>query len=273
MSDAPPNDWLGLHQRTCVVTGAGGGIGRAIAVSFAKAGANVVLVERNAASAADTAHAVAAVSDRDPLVITADVSVAASVELAAQVCSRTTGGCDILVNNAALLRPGPLESLSLDEWNALLAVNLNGYFLCSQIFGRAMRTKGKGAIVHIASISGAHPQGFSGAYSVSKAGVVMLSKQIATEWGDARIRSNVVSPGMVETPMSESFYAVEGVRERRSAVIPQGRIGTPQDMADAVLFLASDRASYISGQEITVDGGYSGMLMNLVPRPGYDQSK
>ena len=273
MSDAPPNDWLGLHQRTCVVTGAGGGIGRAIAVSFAKAGANVVLVERNAASAADTAHAVAAVSDRDPLVITADVSVAASVELAAQVCSRTTGGCDILVNNAALLRPGPLESLSLDEWNALLAVNLNGYFLCSQIFGRAMRTKGKGAIVHIASISGSHPQGFSGAYSVSKAGVVMLSKQIATEWGCVRIRSNVVSPGMVETPMSESFYAVEGVRERRSAVIPQGRIGTPQDMADAVLFLASDRASYISGQEITVDGGYSGMLMNLVPRPGYDQSK
>ena len=76
---------------------------------------------------------------------------------------------------------------------------------------------------------------------------------------------------MVETPMSESFYAVEGVRERRSAVIPQGRIGTPQDMADAVLFLASNRASYISGQEITVDGGYSGMLMNLVPRPGYDQ--
>jgi NAD(P)-dependent dehydrogenase (short-subunit alcohol dehydrogenase family) len=126
-------------------------------------------------------------------------------------------------------------------------------------------------MVHVASIAGSHPQGFSGAYSVSKAGIVMLSRQIATEWGPHGIRSNVVSPGLVETPMSAPFYAAPGVRARREAVVPAGRIGQPDDIADAALFLASPRASYISGDEITVDGGYTRMLMGLIPRPGFDQ--
>ncbi len=142
--------------------------------------------------------------------------------------------------------------------------------MCAQAFGRQMRDKGTGAIVHIASISGSHPQGQSSAYSASKAGIIMLSQQLATEWGPAGIRSNVVSPGMIETPLTRAIYDTPGVRERRSAVVPVCRIGQPRDIADAVLFLASRRASYINGAELTVDGGYTRMLMNLIPRPGYD---
>ncbi len=169
-----------------------------------------------------------------------------------------------------MLRPGGLEDLSLAEWNAVLSVNLTGYFLCAQIFGRHMRKLGRGSLVHVASIAGSHAQAQSGAYSVSKAGVIMLSRQLASEWGPQGIRSNVVSPGMVITPMSQSFYDTPGVTERRTAVVPARRIGMPQDIADAILFLASDRSSYVNGDEITVDGGYANMLMNLVPRPGFE---
>ena len=118
---------------------------------------------------------------------------------------------------------------------------------------------------------GQQREGFSGAYSVSKAGVLMLSRQLAVEWGPRGVRSNVMSPGLVRTPMSESFYRAPGVAERRSAAIPVGRIGTPEDMAEVVLFLASDRAGFVNGQEIIVDSGFEHMLMSLVPRPGFER--
>lgn len=156
----------------------------------------------------------------------------------------------------------------------VLSVNLTGYFLCAQAFGAHMRAdmQGRGgALVHIASIAGSHATGFGGAYSVAKAGIIMLSRQLATEWGGDGIRSNVVSPGMILTPMSEAFYEDPEIVRRRSAVIPAGRIGRPEDVAEAVLFLASDRAAYITGDEITVDGGFARGLMGLIPRPGYDK--
>jgi NAD(P)-dependent dehydrogenase (short-subunit alcohol dehydrogenase family) len=260
--------WLRLEDRTCVVTGAGGGIGRATALAFAAAGARVVLIECDEATLAITAEQVAAQGGHKPIVIACDVSDQASVEAAGEKAERAAGRCHILVNNAGILRPGALASITLAEWNVLMSVNLTGYFLCAQAFGRQMLADSGGAIVHIASIAASEPQGASSAYSVSKAGVAMLSRLIALEWGP-RVRSNVVSPGLVETPMSQAFYQVEGVRERRSAATAAKRIGSPQDIADAVLFLASVRASYITGQELIVDGGFSQMLMSLVPRPGY----
>jgi NAD(P)-dependent dehydrogenase (short-subunit alcohol dehydrogenase family) len=156
------------------------------------------------------------------------------------------------------------------EWNATLAVNLTGYFLCAQTFGRQMLERGQGSIVHVASIAGQHPQAFSGAYSISKAGVSMLSRQLALEWGPTGIRSNVVSPGLIRTPMSEPFYRTPGVAERRGAIVPLGRVGAPPDIADVVVFLAGDRAAYVTGQEITVDGGFGQVLMSTVPRPGFE---
>jgi NAD(P)-dependent dehydrogenase (short-subunit alcohol dehydrogenase family) len=260
--------WLGLEGRTCVVTGAGGGIGRATALAFAAAGTRVVLIDRDEANLATTAERVAAQSGHEAVAVACDVADGASVEAAGEKAERAAGRCDILVNNAGILRAGALASLTLADWNAIMSVNLTGYFLCAQAFGRQMLAASGGAIVHIASIAASEPQGASGAYSVSKAGVAMLSRLIALEWGP-RVRSNVVSPGLVETPMSQAFYAVEGVRERRSAATPAKRIGKPQDIADAVLFLASDRASFVTGQELLVDGGFAQMLMSLVPRPGY----
>uniref|UniRef100_UPI0035673595 SDR family NAD(P)-dependent oxidoreductase n=1 Tax=Actibacterium sp. TaxID=1872125 RepID=UPI0035673595 len=173
------------------------------------------------------------------------------------------------VNNAGILRPGPLDDLALNDWRRMLEVNLNGCLIAAQAFGKQMIAKGAGALVHIASISASQPQPFSGAYSPGKAAVSMLSRQLAYEWGPKGVRSNVVSPGLVLTPLSEAFYADATVKSAREALVPVGRIGRPQDMADASLFLASPRASYINGQEIVVDGGLSQTLMGTVPRPGY----
>jgi NAD(P)-dependent dehydrogenase (short-subunit alcohol dehydrogenase family) len=133
-----------------------------------------------------------------------------------------------------------------------------------------MLERGRGSLVHVASIAGQHPQAFSGAYSVGKAGVAMLSRQLALEWGPSGIRSNVVSPGLVRTPMSEAFYNAPGVAERRAAIVPSRRVGAPADIAEVVVFLASDRAAYVTGQEIAVDGGFGQVLMSMVPRPGFD---
>ena len=200
-----------------------------------------------------------------------DIAEPSSV-IAAERASRTIGPCDILVNNAGMLLPGSLATVPLEDWNRLLAVNLTGYLLCAQAFGKPMIERGRGAMVHTASIAGSNAQAFSGAYSVSKAGVLMLSRQLAVEWGPHGVRSNVLSPGLVRTPMSESFYQAPGVMERRAAAIPLGRVGTPQDMAQVVLFLASDRAGFVNGQEIIVDGGFEHMLMSLVPRPGFERA-
>lgn len=262
--------WLGLNGRTVAITGAGGGIGRAMAISFALAGAKLALLDKSLADASKTEKEVNAVAGCKPLVMTCDVSDATSVAAAAEASLGELGPCDVLINNAGLLRPGALDTLSFSEWNAVLSVNLTGYLLCAQAFGAQMRSSGKGAFVHVASIAGSHPQPVSGAYSVSKSGVIMLSRQLAVEWGPFGIRSNVVSPGLVETPMSQAFYDAPGIRETRSGRVPLRRIGAPQDIADAALFLASDRAAYVTGDEVTVDGGYGRMLMGMIPRPGYD---
>jgi NAD(P)-dependent dehydrogenase (short-subunit alcohol dehydrogenase family) len=269
MTGQDSSDWLGLSGRVCVVTGGGGGIGRATAVSFANAGARVAAIDRDERGLEATQADLRKLGDGH-LVTRCDTTSAESVTAASEAIEKSLGPCNVLVNTAAILRPGALDTLSLAEWNSVLAVNLTGYFLCAQTFGRQMRAHRRGSLVHIASIAGSNAQGQSGAYSVSKAGVIMLSRQLANEWGPHGIRSNVVSPGMVITPMSQAFYDTPGVTERRSAVVPMRRVGMPQDMADVILFLASDRASYVNGDEIMVDGGYANMLMNLVPRPGFE---
>lgn len=269
MTGMESSDWLGLSGRVCVVTGGGGGIGRATAISFAKAGARVAAIDRDERGLEATLAELRKLGEGH-LVAGCDTTSTESVNAASEKIEKSLGPCSVLVNTAAILRPGALDTLTLAEWNAVLAVNLTGYFICAQAFGRQMRTLGRGSLVHVSSIAGSNAQGQSGAYSVSKAGVIMLSRQLANEWGPHGIRSNVVSPGMVITPMSQAFYDTPGVTERRSAVVPMRRVGMPQDMADAILFLASDRAGYVNGDEIMVDGGYANMLMNLVPRPGFE---
>lgn len=263
------SSWLGLEGRTCAVTGGGGGIGQAVAKEFARDGANVVLLDLDVALCAQVVAEITEAGG-SATALTCDVTDDASVADAAKAAEGAFGGCDILVNNAGILRPGKLEELSMADWQTLLDINLSGYMRCAQAFGRGMLERGRGALVHVASIAASEPQAFSGAYSPSKAAVVMLSRQMAFEWGPQGVRSNVVSPGLVRTPLSEAFYQAPGVLEQRSAAIPTRRICKPEDIADASAFLASDRAAHINGQEIVVDGGLSQTLMSTVPRPGFE---
>ena len=250
------SDWLGIAGRHAVVTGAGSGIGRACAEALAAAGAEVIAVDRDPSALAGTGIATESCDISDE----ADVT-----ELA-----RRVGACDILVNAAGIIRPGALSDVDLADWNALIAVNLTGYLLTSRSFAPAMAGRGGGSLVHVASISGTHPQANSGAYSASKAALIVMSQQLALELGPQGIRSNTVSPGMVRTPMTEQYYAVPGVTERRGAAVPLGRVAGPEDIADVVAFLASDRARYVSGADIVVDGGFTTTLMSWVPRPGFE---
>ena len=255
--------WLGLEGKIAVVTGAGGGIGKAIAAAFAEQGARVAVLDIDPMGAKSCADEIGG------LPIACDVTDAAAVAQAVDQVETGLGIVDVLVNNAAFLSPGNLDGVDIGAWQKMLDVNLTGYLRCSQAFGRAMLARGAGALVHVGSISGHNQQAFSNAYSASKAGVSMLSRQLAFEWGPRGLRSNVVSPGLVRTALSEAFYADPETKAAREKVVPLRRIGRVEDIAEAVLFFASDRASYISGQEVIVDGGYNQTLMSHVPRPGY----
>lgn len=260
--------WLNLQGKVCVITGAVGGIGQAIAEGFLNSGAKVALLDLDE----NKINALATKLDptmKNILPIKCDILQADNIIKAKNDIISKWKRCDTLVNNAGILRPNELSKISIDDWNSLLDVNLTGSLLCAQTFGEALKDT-SGSIVHISSISGSHPQPYSGAYSASKAAMIMLSQQLAFEWGEFGVRSNVVSPGMIRTPLSEGFYSNEKSKQKRESVVPLKRIGVGEDIANVVLFLASQRASYISGQEMVVDGGFSQTLMSHIPRPGYD---
>lgn len=261
-------NWLGLKDKCVVITGGSGGIGQACVEAFFRAGARVVALDRTADSAQSVAQSVDPSGQR-ALGLGCDISDKSAIAAAAAQVQSEYGGADMVINNAGILRPAPLEDVSEADWATLLQVNLNGSLWVAQAFGKQMMAKGAGALVQIASIAGTQPQPMSGAYSASKSAALMMIRQLAYEWGPKGLRANSVSPGLVLTPLSEAFYADPKVKQARESMVPSGRIGTPEDMADAALFLASDRASYINGQDIVVDGGLSQTLMGLVPRPGF----
>lgn len=259
------SDWLGIAGRSAAVTGAGSGIGRACALALAAQGATVWALDRDESTLSGTVAAGAA----QGLALSAcacDVTDASSVKGAAT----QIGAVDVLVNAAGIGRPGSLVDLDLADWHALLDVNLTGYLRTTQAFAPSMIERGSGSLVHVASISAVNAQPHSGAYSASKAAVVLLSQQLAFELGPSGVRSNTVSPGLVRTPMTEAYYQAPGVAERRDAAVPLRRVALPEDIADVVVFLASDRSRYISGADLVVDGGFATTLMSTVPRPGYD---
>lgn len=262
------NSWLGLEDKVVVVTGAAGGMGQEICRELSKQKAKVVLLDLNIDGASKLAQELKDEYQLENLALKIDTTNEEDVQNAVDEVVKTFGRVDVLVNTAAMLRGCPLEDLPLDEWKQTLDINLTGYFLVSQRFGRQMIEQKKGSMVHISTIASIFPETYSAAYSSTKAGVNMLSRQMAAEWGQFGVRSNCVMPCFVKTPLSASFYEDKEVEEGRKRLTASRRIGNTMDIANAVLYLASDRSEYTNGHELAVEGGFGIMMGDMTPKPG-----
>lgn len=246
-----------MTKRSMLITGAGAGIGAAITRAASAAGYRLGVMDADDKRAREVADTL-----EDAVALTGDVRDAA--DMAAAV--RRLGDVHVLVNNAGILRTGPLIDHSPDDFRLVMDVNLNGAFIAAQAAARRMRDMGGGAIINIASINGIHPSPNCGAYAAAKSGLIGLTQQMSIEWGGMGIRVNAIAPGFVDGGMSTPFYANAKVRARRAGAVPLGRLGTVEDVAHAVLFLASEEASYISGHTLTVDGGVINSVLLQLPR-------
>ena len=252
-----------LEGKVAVVTGAKRGIGAEIALTFARAGADVVVGTRVVEDG--QLEAVAKEIEklgRRALAVQVDISHKADVDNMVEKAIDAFDHIDILVNNAAIAFWRPMLEVTEEDWDNVVDIDLKGYFLCSQAVAKKMVERGKGGnIINVASVAGVRLGEYMrkvetqlGVYAVAKAGVLMLNKALAQEWAPYNIRVNAISPTRVLTPMSLAWDNPEEAR-RSSAYIPLGRIAQPGDVAGAALFLASDASSYITGDNIMVDGG------------------
>lgn len=244
-----------LAGRVAIVTGAGSGIGAAIARLFAAEGASVVIAELNPERAAATAAEIAAAGGGRPLAVQTDVASPPSVEALIVQTLDHFGQIDILVNNAATLVRGDLLATGEADWDLTMDVILKGTFLCSKGVLPHMIARKQGAILNISSGNALVAVG-SMAYSAAKAGLLNLTKNMAIEYGEHNIRVNAICPGSVRTPIWQPKLDVEPqIFERLGRRIPLGRVGEPEDIARAALFLVSDDAAWITGDIMAVDGG------------------
>ncbi len=234
-----------------LVTGGAAGIGAAIAAEGVRRGWRVGVVDRTASSVEGVSSFRADVTDAAAVVDVVD----------------EFGPPDITVNNAGLVRFGPLVDLSVDDWRSVVDVNLTGTFLVARTVARAVQAAGTtAAVVNISSMNGVVPGPKSGAYGSTKAAIGLLTQQMALEWAPA-IRVNAVAPGLIDAGMSAPIYADAEARRAREGRVPLARLGTERDIVDATLWLASDEARYVTGQTLLVDGGVTMSMLTTLPRP------
>ena len=241
-----------LINQTAVITGAGRGIGQAIALKLASAGADVVCVDLKTEFCDETVQKAMSLG-RKAWGVAANVSDAASVESASEQILAAAGKVDILVNNAGITKDGLLMRMSEADWDAVLDINLKGTFLFTKAFVRSFLKQRSGRIINIASVIGLIGNAGQCNYGASKAGVIGFTKSSARELASRGITVNAIAPGFIETAMTAKLG--QDVREALMKQIPLGSLGQPDDVADAVLFLAGPGARYITGQVISVDGG------------------
>jgi NAD(P)-dependent dehydrogenase (short-subunit alcohol dehydrogenase family) len=244
-----------VSGKTALVTGGAKGIGRACAEALATAGAKVIIADMDASAGEATARELKATFH--PL----NVTDKPQADALADHLAATHGALDILINNAGIVQNGPSETVAAEDWRRVIDVNLNGVFYCAQAFGKHMVKAGKGSIVSISSICGSVPvfPQAQAAYNASKAGVNLLTKSLAVEWAQKGVRVNAVAPGYTATELTLAGRSKPEWFATWMRMTPMGRLGEPHEIANAVLFLASDAASYITGTVLIVDGGYTSL--------------
>ncbi len=244
---------MNLVNKVAIVTGAGRGIGKAIAIALAREGANIIAIDVDIQTAEEVAKEIKSL-DRQALAIQVDVSDSKEVNRMVQLVLKKFKRVDILVNNAAIIKRGSIEDLTEEDWDRVMDVNLKGAFNCTKAVVGTMKKQRYGKIVNISSIAGKIGDLASApCYGASKAGMTCLAKSLARELASYNINVNVVAPHAIETDMSKEWS--EEKRKSIIADIPLGRLGEPEDVAEAVVFLVSDKAKFITGEVLDVNGG------------------
>ena len=241
-----------LKGKVALVTGAAQGIGKAIALLLARNGADMVVSDINLEKAEETAKEIRAIGPK-AMAVKVDVANLRDVEQMVTGILEKLAKIDILVNNAGITRDKLILRMTEEDWDAVLGVNLKGTFNCTKAVLRHMAKQRSGKIVNIASVVGEMGNAGQANYSASKAGVIGLTKTIAREYAQRGINVNAIAPGYIETPMTEALP--EKAKEELRKLIPMERLGKPEDVAEAVLFLVSEESSYMTGQVLNVNGG------------------
>lgn len=242
-----------FEQQTVVVTGASRGLGRAIALAFARQGAHVVIGYRARQDEATKVQELAVEAGGTASLWACDMQDSAAIEAGMDQIIAERGGIDVLVNNAAVVQDAPFALMTHENWDDVVRVNLGGVFACCRSVTRSMMAKRKGAIVNVASVAGIHASPGQSNYAASKGGMLAFTKTLGAELARYGIRVNAVVPGLLSTGMVTRLD--HRIAQQKKQLIPLGRFGTAEEVADVVLFLASPAAAYIIGQSIVVDGG------------------
>lgn len=245
---------MSFKGKVALVTGGGSGIGRATARIFAERGGAAVVADVNEAAARTTADEIRKAGGGQAEAVACNVTAWEQVHAATEIARKRFGGLDVVVNCAGILKSHLLEETPEAEWRQVVDVNLTGAFLVTKAALKAMREQGGGAIVHIASRMAIRVKEGHGAYAAAKAGILQLTQMAALEGAPYKIRVNCVCPGFVDSPMTRTGYGDDAF-EGWNKVCPLGRAATPEDIAKAMLFLASDEAAFITGVNLPVDGG------------------
>lgn len=251
-----------LKDRVAVITGAGAGIGRSIALEFAREGARVVIVDINPAAAEQTALEMQR-GGGDATPVSTDVADPAAVESLARKTIETYGRVDVVVNNAAIQVNKSVEDTTFEEWQRQMTVNVGGVFLCSKYFLPRLRET-RGNVISMSSVNGYFVEPFCAGYCATKAAIIALTKAMAIDHGHDGVRFNCICPGYIDAGLAAGYFEAQGdpviARENAGKLHALGRIGLPKEVARAAVFLASDDASFCTGSALVVDGGFgSGM--------------